>query len=83
MSILVHVTYISYLIFFSRTLFIFTNKTHTADLSNAGIVWIDNQSWDEHLTNSIYKKLNQDLIPGSIVIEYAMSKFGVFSNLLF
>ena len=65
-------------LFFFFFFFFFTNKTHTADLSNAGIVWIDNQSWDEHLTNSIYKKLNQDLIPGSIVIEYAMSKFGVF-----
>ena len=25
-------------------------------LSNAGIVWIDNQSWDEELTNKIFEK---------------------------
>ena len=52
-----------------------------ADLSNAGIIWIDNQSWDEHLTNSIYVKLNQDMIPGAIVIEYAMSDFHAGSEL--
>ena len=46
-----------------------------ADLKNAGIVWIDNQSWDEHLTNAVFSKLNRDLPPGAIVIEYAVSDF--------
>ena len=60
---------------------IFYQTIKTADLSNAGVVWIDNQSWDEHLTNSIYKKLNQDLLPGAIVIEYAMSDFHASATL--
>ena len=46
-----------------------------ADLLNAGIVWIDNQSWDEHLSNAVFSKLNRDLPPGAIVIEYAVSDF--------
>ena len=30
-----------------------------ADLSNAGIVWIDNQSWDEDLTNKIFAETSE------------------------
>ena len=71
-----------------RTKFSLEKKTNfyckdalDSDLSNAGVIWIDNQSWDEHLTNSIYTKLNQDMLPGSIVIEYAMSDFHAGSTL--
>ena len=52
-----------------------------ADLSNAGVIWIDNQSWDEHLTNSIYTKLNNDVIPGALIVEYAMSDYHAGSTL--
>jgi tetratricopeptide (TPR) repeat protein len=46
-----------------------------ADLQNAGVIWIDNQSWDEHLSNAVFAKLNRDLPPGAIVVEYAVSDF--------
>ena len=53
-----------------------------SDLSNGGVIWIDNQSWDEHLTNKIYTKLTNDAIPGSLIIEYAMSDYHAGTNLV-
>ncbi len=53
-----------------------------ADLSNAGIVWIDNQSWDHHLTNAIFAKLQKDLPPRALVIEYAAADFHANANLM-
>ena len=52
-----------------------------ADLSNAGIVWIDNQSWDEELTNKIFEKLAKELPAESIVVEYAASDYHADSTL--
>ena len=52
-----------------------------ADLSNAAVVWIDNQSWDEDLTNGIFKKLAKELPMDAIVIEYAASDYHADSRL--
>ena len=52
-----------------------------SDLSDAGVVWIDNQSWDEDLTNKILKKLANELPIGSVVIEYAASDYHAESRL--
>jgi tetratricopeptide (TPR) repeat protein len=52
-----------------------------SDLSNAAVVWIDNQSWDEELTNKIFKKLADELPIGAVVVEYAASDYHAASEL--
>ncbi len=42
-----------------------------ADISNAAMVFIDNQAWDVPLVNRLWKKLDKELPLGSIVIDYA------------
>lgn len=73
-----------------RTQFNLESKTNfhckdalDADLSNAGIIWVDNQAWDENLSNNIYAKLNQDMIPGALMIEYAMADHNSIDKLFF
>jgi tetratricopeptide (TPR) repeat protein len=47
-----------------------------SDLSDAGIVWIDNQSWDDELVNAIYQKMGRELPPDSIVIDFNSADWG-------
>ena len=44
-------------------------------------MWIDNQSWDEELTNKIFEKLAKELPAESIVVEYAASDYHADSTL--
>ena len=43
----------------------------SADLRNTAIVFLDNQAWDSALVNSAYKKLEEEMPSGSLLVDYA------------
>jgi hypothetical protein len=46
-----------------------------ADLTNAGIIWIDNQSWDEALVNKMFEVMAERMPAGAILIDYAVADY--------
>ena len=52
-----------------------------ADLSNAGVVWIDNQSWDEGLVNQMFSHMALTLPPNAVVIDYAVADYHSTMNI--
>ena len=47
----------------------------TADLSNAALVFIDNQAWDAPLVSKIWQKIQNEAPIGTLVIEFAAADY--------